>query len=56
MVGGVVSGTVLTDIVTVLLGSAPSALTFPAASENLLLATWTTPLAVLLKFGVKIAV
>ena len=56
-VGGVVSlGTVLVAIVTVLLLSAPSALTLPAASENFRLATLITLLTVLLGVGVKTAV
>jgi len=42
--------------VTVLSGSAPSALTLPAASANRPLATLTTPGAVLCTVGVKSAV
>jgi hypothetical protein len=54
-VGGVgPTGTVLTVSVTVLFASAPSTLKFPAASENLLLATLTT-LCVLSAVGVKFA-
>ena len=57
MVGAVVSATtVLTNMVTVLLVSVPSALTLPAASEKTLLATRTTPLVVLLAVGVNNAV
>ena len=57
IVGGVVSTLiVLTVIVTVLLASEPSALELPAASENLLLSTNTTPFAVELALGVKVAV
>ena len=56
MVGAVVSATVLTVMVTVLLVSDPSALTLPAAAENTLLATRTTPLVVLLAVGVNKAV
>jgi uncharacterized membrane protein YqaE (UPF0057 family) len=44
---------VSTVIVTVLLATA---FWFPAASVNLLLATLTTPLAVLLAVGVNVAV
>jgi hypothetical protein len=42
--------------VTVLLASAPSTFKFPTASENLLLATLTTPAVVLLVVGVNVAV
>ncbi len=45
-----------TVMVTVLLASAPSALKLPAASENLVLATDTTPLVIELVLGVKMAV
>ena len=56
IVGGVVSkGTVFTEMVTMLFASEPSTLKFPAASENLLFTTLTTPLVVLLGLGVKIA-
>ena len=48
--------TVLTDIETVLFASDPSMLKFPAASENLMLPTLTTPGVVLLAVGVKVAV
>ena len=55
-VGGVISQTrVSTVIVTVLLASAPSTLKLPAASENLLLATLTTPGVLLLAVGVNVA-
>ena len=47
---------VLTVKVTELLASAPSLLVLPAESENLLVATWITPLVVLLAVGVKVAV
>ena len=57
IVGGVVSaGTVLTVIETVLFASDPSTLKLPAASENLLLATLTTPDTLLLAAGVNVAV
>ena len=57
MVGAVVSeGTVFTLIVTLLLLSNPSVLKLLAASLNLLLATLTTPLEVLLDVGVNVAV
>ena len=57
IVGGMVSaGTVLIANVTVLFESEPSTLKLPAASENLVLPTLTTPLAVLLAAGVKVAV
>jgi hypothetical protein len=51
----------LTSIVNVLFASDPSTLTFPAASENLLLATLTVKLGVLLvevpvPSGVNVAV
>ncbi len=52
IVGRIVS----TVMVTVLLASAPSALKLPAASENLLLSTNTTPFEVELAVGVKVAV
>ena len=55
-VGAVVSATVLTVMVTVLFTSEPSAFRLPAASENTLLATRTTPLVVLLAVGVNSAV
>ena len=56
IVGGVVSaGTVLTVIETVLFASDPSTLKLPAASENFLLPTLTTPGVVLLAVGVKVA-
>ena len=48
--------TVGITIPTVLLTSAPSVLTLPAASENLLLATLTEPLTALPTVGVKVAV
>ena len=51
-VGRVVS----TVMVTVLLASDPSALALPAASENLVLSTNTTPFVVELAVGVKVAV
>ena len=41
---------------TMLLASAPSALVLPAASENVPLATLTTPLVVLPASGVNVAV
>ena len=47
---------VLTEKVMVLLASVSSWLLFPAASENLSLATWMTPLLVLFVVGVKVAV
>ena len=47
---------VLTDMVTELFASEPSALTLPAASAKTPLATLTTPLVVLLAVGVKVAV
>ena len=50
-----VGRTVFTVIVTVLLASAPSILAMPPALVNLLLATDTTPLAVELIVGVKVA-
>jgi hypothetical protein len=46
---------VLTVIVTVLFASEPSIFELPAASENLLLETLTTPLDVLFAVGVKMA-
>ena len=49
----IVGRTVLTVIVWVLSASAPSTFKLPAASENLLLATLTTPLVVLSAVGVK---
>ena len=52
----IVGGCVSTIIVNVLLASDPSRLKLPAASENLPLATLTTPLAVLFEMGVKVAV
>ena len=52
----IVGRTVSTAIVTVLFALAPSLLKLPASSENVLLATLTTPLAVLLAVGVKVAV
>ena len=52
MVGRMVS----TVMVIVLLASAPSALALPAALVNVLLATETTPFAVELAVGVKVAV
>ena len=62
MVGRVVSGVgegegvvVSTERVTVLLASDSSWLLLSAASENLSLATWMTPLAVLFVVGVKVA-
>ena len=57
MVGGFVSAAVVSTVkVTVLLASFSSWLLLPAASENLSLATWMTPLVVLLVSGVKVAV
>lgn len=50
------TGTVLTVIVTVLSTSDPSMLKFPAASENLLLATFKTPFEVLFGVGVNVTV
>ncbi len=47
---------VLTEKVMVLLASVSSRLLFPAASENLSLATWMIPLLVLFVVGVKVAV
>ena len=55
LVIAIVGTTVSTVIVTVLFASVPSVLKFPAASLNVLLATDTTPLAVLLVVGVKVA-
>jgi hypothetical protein len=56
LVTAIVGGTVSTAIVTVLFASTPSAFKFPTASENLLLATLTTPAVVLLVVGVNVAV
>jgi len=50
------TGTVLTVIVTVLSTSDPSMLKFPAASENVLLATLKTPFEVLFGVGVNVTV
>ena len=47
---------VFTPMVTLLSASLPSALVLPAASENLLLKTFTTPSVVLLMLGVNVAV
>ena len=60
-VGGTLSGPVVlvvmvTMLVVVGLVSAPSALKLPAASLNLVLATLTVLLTVLLALGVKVAV
>ena len=52
----IVGLTVSTERVRVLLLSAPSAFWFPDTSENLPLATIITPLVVLLRVGVKVAV
>ena len=51
-----VGETFITVNVTVLFASKPSTLKFLAALENLLLATLTTPSAVLLDAGVNVAV
>ena len=56
LVTAIVGGTVSTVIATALLASAPSAFKFPAASENALSATLTTPAVVLLVVGVNVAV
>ena len=56
LVTAIVGRIVSTVIVTVLFASAPSTLNLPAPSENLLLATLTTPWVVLLAVGVKVAV
>ena len=50
-----VGATVSTVKVTVLFASAPSTLKFPAASENLLLATEMTAFDVLFVLGVNVA-
>ena len=51
----IVGGKVSTTIATVLSASVPSTFKLPAASEKRLLATVTTPLAVLFELGVKVA-
>ena len=54
---GVGVGVVVSTVkVTVLLASFSSLLLLPAEFENLSLATWMTPLVVLLSVGVKVAV
>ena len=50
------SAVVSTVMVTVLFVSDPSALSLPAASENLVLSTNTTPFVVEEAVGVKVAV
>ena len=50
------SAVVSTVMVTVLFASDPSALSLPAASENFVLSTNTTPFVVEFAVGVKVAV
>ena len=55
-VGGLLGVAEDTVMIKELFASEPSTLKLPAASENLLLATLTTPLVVLLAFGVNVTV